>query len=36
MKKENNFIDFLKQYNIDASIITGVKDFIEDTKQTHL
>lgn len=36
MKKENNFIDFLKQYDINTSIIIGVKDFIEDTKQTHL
>lgn len=36
MGKVNNFIDFLKQYNVEISCITGVEDFIDDTKATSL
>ena len=36
MRKVNNFIDFLKQYDVETSCITGVEDFIDDTKATSL
>lgn len=36
MEKVNNFIDFLKQYDIEISCIIGVEDFINDTKATSL